>query len=129
LLFRFSEQLHREPIHKDTFDLYSELGQKITIERDSDPVFDKIDKLYENEMIHLELIENSNGLKRAEATISGLNRPRLITLHISGNTESLPFYFLGYIQTQGDGKYVSHYGTRGHGGSSTGEKPGANNLV
>jgi hypothetical protein len=126
LLYRFAEQLRHAPFDEETIDLYSALGREVTVERGDDPVYEKIDDLYADEVIHLELTEDTNGLHRGEATVFGVDRPRLITFSkagddTEGSREVLPFYFIGHVQTLDGGSYKSRHVTPGGGGSTTGK--------
>ncbi|MDF7824341.1 hypothetical protein P4B35_09985 [Pontiellaceae bacterium B12227] len=133
LLFRFAEQLYGEPAPEETFELYSALGKEITVERSADPVYAEIEKLYADRIIHLELVEDTNGLKRVEGMISGLDQPRLITFSkpaddsVNGR-EVLPYFFMGHVEMLDDGQIKSLYWAPNGRGSSTGKKLSASYI-
>ena len=126
LLCRFAKELHGEAPREQIFDLYQNLGKELTVGRKfDDECYDKINAIYSDQITHLELIRDTNGMDHAEITLSGIGRPQWVTFSKTRNDPSesrqhLPVYFLSWVETLEDGKFKSHHATPTGSGTSEG---------
>jgi hypothetical protein len=115
LLYRFAKVLHQEPLSEQVFRLYQKLGSAMTVNRiDASECYDKIAALYGDQITHLQLEKDTNGLDRTEITLKGIDQPLLITVSKTRNDPAksqkrLPFFFLYWLKPTEDGKFKSYY--------------------
>ena len=115
LLYRFAKVLHQEPLSEQVFRLYQKLGSAMTVNRiDASECYDKIAALYGDQITHLQLEKDTNGLDRTEITLKGIDQPLLITVSKTRNDPAksqkrLPFFFLYWLKPTENGKFKSYY--------------------
>jgi hypothetical protein len=135
VLLRFARELRNEPLNEWTFELYKQLGKALSVDHaENAGVYDSIRALYGEQMLHLQLERHTNGMQRATATVTGAERPLLVTMSkmaddAAAGSEFVPFYFVGWVEKLEDGTWKSHSGTPDGGSCAEGAELEARYLI